>query len=100
MYGSNYLFKFFYLQGIIKSFNYLTNELTTNPKSLTQMVFSHFLRSNCYSSTKNTDLYKSQFRPLRKGISSMLRLHATGAVAMPTEVRLQVLASSRDVIHS
>ena len=30
----------------------------------------------------------------------MLRLHATGAVAMPVEVRLQILASSRDVIHS
>ena len=30
----------------------------------------------------------------------MLRLHATGAVAMPIEIRLQVLASSRDVIHS
>jgi hypothetical protein len=43
---------------------------------------------------------KSQFRPLKKGISNMLRLHATGAVAMPIEIRLQVLASSRDVIHS
>ena len=30
----------------------------------------------------------------------MLRLHATGAVALPIEVRLQILASSRDVIHS
>ena len=30
----------------------------------------------------------------------MLRLHATGAVAMPVEIRLQILASSRDVIHS
>jgi len=37
---------------------------------------------------------------MRKGVNSMLRLHATGAVAMPTEVRLQILASSRDVIHS
>ena len=46
------------------------------------------------------ETYKSQFRPLRKGISDMLRLHATGAVAMPSEIRLQVLASSRDVIHS
>ena len=37
---------------------------------------------------------------MRKGVNSMLRLHATGAVAMPVEVRLQILASSRDVIHS
>jgi len=37
---------------------------------------------------------------MRKGISNMVRLHATGAVAMPTEVRLHILASSRDIIHS
>jgi hypothetical protein len=30
----------------------------------------------------------------------MLRLHATGAIGMPIEVRLQILASSKDVIHS
>ncbi len=38
--------------------------------------------------------------PLRKGIHNMIRLHATGAVAFPTEVRVQILASSKDVIHS
>jgi len=30
----------------------------------------------------------------------MMRLQGTGAVALPIEIRLQVLASSRDVIHS
>jgi hypothetical protein len=48
----------------------------------------------------NNELYKSQYRPMRKGITNMIRLHGTGAVAMPIEIRLQVLASSRDVIHS
>jgi hypothetical protein len=48
----------------------------------------------------NNELYKSQYRPMRKGITNMIRLHGTGAVAMPIELRLQVLASSRDVIHS
>ena len=43
---------------------------------------------------------KSQYRPMRKGITNMIRLHGTGAVAMPIEIRLQVLASSKDVIHS
>jgi hypothetical protein len=37
---------------------------------------------------------------MRKGISNMIRLHATGAIAMPIEIRLQILASSKDVIHS
>jgi len=49
---------------------------------------------------KSDDLYKSQYRPMRKGITNMLRLHGTGAVALPIELRLQILASSRDVIHS
>jgi hypothetical protein len=48
----------------------------------------------------NQELYRSQYRPLKKGISNMLRLHGSGAVAMPLEIRLQILASSRDVIHS
>lgn len=37
---------------------------------------------------------------MRKGITAMLRLHATGAIALPIDLRLQILASSRDVIHS
>ena len=47
----------------------------------------------------NTDLYKSQFRPMRKGISNMIRLHATGAIALPIDW-LHILASSKDIIHS
>ena len=49
---------------------------------------------------KNQDLYKSQYRPMRKGIMNMIRLQATNAVAMPIEIRLHILASSKDVIHS
>lgn len=30
----------------------------------------------------------------------MVKLHATGAIALPVEMRIQLLASSRDVIHS
>lgn len=48
----------------------------------------------------NLDLYKSQYRPMRKGITNMIRLQATNAIAMPTEIRLHILASSKDVIHS
>ena len=48
----------------------------------------------------NQLLYKNQYRPMRKGVNNLLRLHATGAIALPIEIRLQVLASSKDVIHS
>ena len=48
----------------------------------------------------NFEIYKNQYRPMKKGITNMVRLHATGAIALPIEIRLQVLASSKDVIHS
>jgi hypothetical protein len=48
----------------------------------------------------NSELYKNQYRPMKKGVSNMIKLHATGAIAMPIEIRLHLLASSKDVIHS
>jgi hypothetical protein len=51
-------------------------------------------------STYNTDIYKNQYRPMKKGVANMIKLHATGAIAMPIEIRLHLLASSKDVIHS
>lgn len=51
-------------------------------------------------SENNLKLLKNQYRPMRKSIANMLRLHASGAVSMPIEVRMQILASSKDVIHS
>ena len=44
--------------------------------------------------------WKDQYRPMKRGINSLLRLQATGAIAVPSEIRLQILASSKDVIHS
>jgi heme/copper-type cytochrome/quinol oxidase subunit 2 len=64
------------------------------------LFYYFFAPQNPNKIGRNQDLYKSQFRPLKKGITTMLRLHATGAVALPIEIRLQILASSRDVIHS
>ena len=48
----------------------------------------------------NLNLFKSQYRPMKKGVVNMIRLQATNAIAMPTEIRLHILASSKDVIHS
>jgi len=50
--------------------------------------------------TLNTELYKNQYRPMKKGITNMIRLQATGAIALPIELRIHILASSKDVIHS
>ena len=64
------------------------------------LIYHLFGLKNSYKNGNAVELYKNPYKPLRKGISSMLRLHATGAIGMPIEVRLQILASSRDVIHS
>jgi hypothetical protein len=66
-------------------------------KTTMQFFFNYFV--NTPQITTN-ELLRSQYRPMRKGITNMIRLHGTGAVAMPIEIRLQVLASSKDVIHS
>jgi len=64
-------------------------------------LFFYFLNNNTTIELgNNANLFKSQYKPLKRGISNLLRLHGTGAVAMPIEIRLQILASSRDVIHS
>ena len=37
---------------------------------------------------------------MKKGVSNMIKLHATGAIATPIEIQMHILASSKDVIHS
>jgi len=95
---------------------YYTNSLKTNLSIISRFedftsptAFNYFFKNLFYYSLNNKLHYSSkfdnsssrnQYRPMRKGISNMVRLHATGAIAMPTEVRLHILASSRDIIHS
>jgi len=64
-------------------------------------LFYYSLNNNLHYSGKFDNFTsKNQYRSMRKGISNMVKLHATGAVAMPTEVRVHILASSKDIIHS
>ena len=71
-----------------------------NLSQIKEYVNYYFSTSNDEAVTSNQELYKNQYRPMKKGVTNMIRLHATGAVAMPIEIRLQILASSKDVIHS
>jgi hypothetical protein len=100
LYASQTYFKFTLLRNFIQNISEVSQTLPVNHSFFTNYLLFYFCGSKSPDSNMNLELYKSQFRPLKKGISSMLRLHATGAVAMPIEMRLQVLASSRDVIHS
>ena len=100
IYTSHHFLSSLYLRNAIQQLATSCENLPLNFDALTKFTLFYFFSTDTTQNGKNSELYKSQFRPLKKGISSMLRLHATGAVAMPTEIRLQVLASSRDVIHS
>jgi hypothetical protein len=89
-------FNFNVIKSIIR-----TSSDVLNLSALTDYLFFYFFNSDDQIKIgNNNDLFKSQQRPMRKGIANMLRLHATGAIAMPIEIRLQVLASSKDIIHS
>jgi hypothetical protein len=100
LYTSNAYFKLSFIQNLIGLANDYSQLLPLNSSLLTNYTLFYFFGSEAQAIGNNSELLKSQFRPLKKGISSMLRLHATGAIAMPVEIRLQILASSRDVIHS
>jgi len=90
--------KFLYLNNILKSFSEVNLKFLTNIFSVNFLALPRFFTTNQLG--RNADLFKNPNRPLRKGVSSLLRMHATGAIALPVEIRLQILASSRDVIHS
>jgi len=84
----------------VKVFNYLKNSSIDLNLVNNYFFFYIFGIKNLSKNDTALELQKNPYRPLRKGVSSMLRLHSTGAIAMPIEIRLQILASSRDVIHS
>jgi hypothetical protein len=66
--------------------------------SINSFFFNKYNISYNYS-TENL-ISKSQYKPLRRGISHMMRIQASNIIALPVELRIQLLASSRDIIHS
>jgi hypothetical protein len=79
----------------------LTSTTGVNLNFLNTYLFKYLLGTdNSNALGNNQSLLKNQYRPMKKGVTNMIRLQATGAIAMPIEIRLHILASSRDVIHS
>lgn len=99
-YSSLPFFKFLLFKTVINDLNTTLQYLPFNATLLNEYLFFYAFNTNSSKIGVNELLYKDQHRPLKKSITSMLRLHGTGAIAMPVDVRLQILASSRDVIHS
>ena len=100
-YHRSSLFNTSLLHSILSNINYNSSGLPINLNFITNYLLVYF---SGYSNTSNlsneTELLRNQYRPMKKGVSNMIKLHATGAVAMPIETRLHILASSKDVIHS
>jgi hypothetical protein len=87
---------------ILSKLNYHTSGLPFNINLVTNYLLVYLTGNTSPNSTtsSDTELLRNQYRPIKKGVSNMVKLHATGAVAMPIETRLHILASSKDVIHS
>jgi protein involved in sex pheromone biosynthesis len=92
---------FIFIKDFLRVINDLNYQIPINFNSISNYLV-HMIgpKTNNLTIGKNQDLYKSQYRPMRKGVMNMIRLQATNAVAMPIEIRLHILASSKDVIHS
>ena len=100
-YNSLSYFKFILFKDWVLWLNARTRDLPINIKLVNEYLFFHFLdQPTSLNLGDRESMRKSQFKPLKKGITNMMRLQGTGAVAMPIEIRLQILASSKDVIHS
>jgi hypothetical protein len=101
LYNNSEFLHYTFLRDFIKTINNLNYNLPIN-FNLLNNYFIYLLGKNnsSYQIGNNNELFKSQYRPMKKGIVNMIRLQATSAIAMPTEIRLHILASSKDVIHS
>jgi hypothetical protein len=101
-YSNTNFVKFVLLKDILDLTNKSLTNSSLNLTSITNYLFFYLFNTNNDSSNLglNKTLYKSQFRPMKKGVTNMIRLHATSAIAMPIEIRLHILASSKDIIHS
>jgi hypothetical protein len=100
-----YLGTFLYQQANFIQFN-IVKDIINFTHNYLPVTFNNYFFLYCFGDKtpqtigNNSELYKNQYRPMKKGVTNMIRLHATGAIAMPIEIRLHILASSKDVIHS
>jgi len=100
LYSNTTFFKFVFFKNFFELVSLLNNNY------LNLIFFNNYfnyllnITNNSNFLGNNVNLLKSQYRPIKKGVTNMIRLQATSAIAIPTEIRLHILASSKDVIHS
>jgi len=100
-YHHSSIFNVSLVHDLLSKINYSTSGLPLNINFITNFLLVYLTGySNTSCLVNDTELLRNQYRPMNKGVSNMVKLHATGAVAMPIETRMHILASSKDVIHS
>jgi hypothetical protein len=101
-YSNTNFVKFLIFKDILNLTNEKLHNSSLNLNFVSNYLFFYLFNTNNNSMDlgQNKTLFKSQFRPMKKGVTNMIRLHATSAIAMPIEIRLHILASSKDIIHS
>jgi hypothetical protein len=99
-YQHSSLFNISLLHDFVSKLNYNSSGLPLNLNLILNYMMVYFTGYSNTNINNDTELLRNQYRPMKKGVSNMIKLHATGAVAMPIETRLHLLASSKDVIHS
>ena len=101
-YSNTNFIKFVLVKDMFNLINSTIQNSSINLNFLNNYLFFYLFNTDNNSSNlgNNKELFKSQYRPMKKGVTNMIRLHATSAIAMPIEIRLHILASSKDIIHS
>ena len=100
LYQNTNFIKFTLIKDLLHQANSTIESSGLNLSGLNNYLFFYMFGFDKSNLGNNSSLWKSQYRPMRKGVTNMVRLQATGAIAMPIEIRLHIMASSRDVIHS
>lgn len=95
-----FLYKKYLLNFNTKQFFSNNNNYLVSDSNSIFLLFKSFDKKSSTYTLNNDFTYKMQYVPLRKGITNMIRIQADKAVALPTDIRIQILAVSKDIIHS
>lgn len=93
-----FLYYLYGSQNDVLNLNFKNKSAIYNPLLLSINESNSYLENKFYKNLNSS--VKSQYQPMRKGIVNMIRIQSDKAVAMPTDTRLQILAVSKDIIHS
>jgi heme/copper-type cytochrome/quinol oxidase subunit 2 len=78
----------------------LKSKTASEPSKLLDKLNPILTTSHTEEVYSDNSAKKNPYKSLRRGITNMIRIQADKAVAMPTDTRLQILAVSKDIIHS